>query len=884
MNFHMMSIEETLKNFSTNIDQGLNDSQIIKSREKNGLNEFLKEKPISITKKILKSMLEPMNIMLFLAILITFTVNIIKKIYEGDAEFVECIGIFCAIFISTTITVIMENKSEKTFNKLNNENKTTLVKTLRNRKIDNIPQKQIVVGDIVFVESGNKIPADGRLIESISLYSDESSLTGEGEPVKKNCKFKANDKKIPIAERSNMIYSGCFITSGHGKMVVTGVGFNTEFGKIAKELSKNKENSTPLQKKLSKLGKTIALFGIFAGGFVFILQIIYFIKNKTMTFDLISNAFISSIVLIVAAVPEGLPAIVAASLGINMLKMLKQNALVKKITACETIGNINIICSDKTGTLTENKMTVTNIFINDKLLEPKNIKDNLLIENFCLNTTADIVYEDKLKKEKFLGSPTECALLVALKKSGIDYKKIRSSNKIKQMFAFSSETKNMTTIVQKDKKNIAYTKGSPEKILSLCLISSTKLKNIQEKIINFQKKSHRIIAFAYKELDNNFNNCTEINRKNIENNMIFCGFASINDPIRKGVLEAVEKCKSAGIELKILTGDNIFTACSIAKELKIMQKNCIAINAKELEEKTNEEFLTLLPKIKVIARSTPMIKMRVVNALKSAGHVVAVTGDGINDAPAIKNADIGIAMGITGTEVSKEASDIILLDDSFSTIVKSIEWGRGIYENFQRFIQFQLTVNLSSIIFILFSMITNLKSPFTTLQVLWINIIMDGPPALALGLAPIRENLMKKLPVKREENIITKNMMISIILNSLFIACTLLAQQKLNFLGVAKEQMTTVIFTQFIIFQIFNIFNNTKIDMSSIFKNPSINLIIFSTFLLTFFMQILITQFGKFLFSTVSLSFTMWIKIIGISIFAIIFSETFKIIKFCLKL
>lgn len=853
-------------------EKGLTKNQVIESKKQYGENTFTKEKPDSLIKRIWDASTEPMILMLIFAGIITFCVNVVRYIKGGEADFIECVGIFAAISLSVIITVFMEKRSAESFEILSKIGEDTSIKVIRDGRVELIMQKDIVVGDIICLEIGDKIPADGRIIESIFLEADESSLTGESNPVDKNANDVFDDEKTPVAERSNMLYSGCFITNGTGKIVVTSVGNKTEFGQIAKELSKVEKSSTPLQEKFDKLGKNITLLGGSAALIIFIIQLVIFITNKTANFETVSDAFITSIILIVAAVPEGLPTIVAVSLAINIIKMSKENALVKKMIACETVGCINVVCSDKTGTLTQNRMSVVNIYSNNKLISSNEIDNNYLIENFCINSTANLNLENN--KIKFIGNPTECALLLSAEESGYDYKRYRENSEIMYVCPFSSEKKMMSTFLKKAHKFIAYTKGSPEKIISVCNLTNDEKENIENQIQQFQEKSYRIIGFSHKIFDEMPSCCEEF----IESDMMFDGFVAISDPLREDVFDSVNKCRDAGIDLKILTGDNIVTAKSIAKELNILKDDDKVVEARDIEGMTDEEFYKCVDNIKVIARCTPSIKMRVVNVLKSKGNVVAVTGDGINDAPAIKNADVGIAMGISGTEVSKEASDIVLLDDSFSTIVKAVQWGRGIYENFQRFIQFQLTVNLSSVIVVLASILAGFVSPFSALQLLWINIVMDGPPALTLGLEPIRKDLMKRKPIKRNSNIITKEMLYRIVFNGLFISLVFMIQHVNNFLGCTKEQEATVLFTLFVIFQLFNAFNCRELNGESVFKNMIENKLMLKVFTCTFLLQIVITQFGGNLFGTVPLEFNLWIKIIITSLSIILVSEIFKIV------
>lgn len=866
--------EQTVKRLKTDAERGLTADQAKESARRNGVNEFTREKTDSLGKRLKDAATEPMIIMLITAGLIALAVNIARGASGGEADFLECAGIFVAISLSVVITVIMEGKSAKAFEALSKINQDILVRVVRDGQVQLIPQREIVVGDILHLETGDKLPADGRLLVSKGLSADEASLTGESVPAEKNADAVFTDEKTPVAERTNMLYSGCFITGGSGTMVVTAVGDRTEFGKIAQELSGSEKASTPLQEKLNKLGKLITMLGAIAAATVFAIQVVIFLMNGTASLDTVSNAFITSIVLIVAAVPEGLPTIVAVSLALNIIKMAGQNALVKKMIACETVGCINIICSDKTGTLTQNRMTVLAVGTRGGVVKPEELTDRAMLHNFCINGTADL---GCCASADFIGNPTECALLVAAQKAGQDYRQMRAIEEVACVFPFSSETKNMTTIVLEEGRHIAYTKGSPEKVLAMCALEDTQKRQIEEDMLAYQEKSCRVIAFAHKELADMED--YESGRQQIESGMAYDGFAAIADPLRPDVPAAVKRCRSAGIDLKILTGDNLVTATAIAHELDLLESGHTAVEARILDGLSDEELLRTLPQIRVIARSTPAIKMRVVKALKANGNVVAVTGDGINDAPALKNADVGIAMGISGTEVSKEASDIVLLDDSFSTIVKAVQWGRGIYENFQRFIQFQLTVNLSSVIVVLCSILMGFVSPFSALQLLWINIIMDGPPALTLGLEPIREDLMKRTPIARDKSIVTKGMLGRIAFNGIFISAVFMAQHTWNFLGAAPQQTATVLFTLFVVFQLFNAFNSRELSDTSMFKNIGNNKLMLLIFMVTFALQAVITQFGGALFGTVPLPPGLWLRIVLCALSVIAASELFKLAK-----
>lgn len=870
----MMSREELLAKTGTDSAKGLNPEQVEKSRSTYGTNSFVRQSHESLAKRIWDASTEPMLVMLIFAAIITLAVNISRYFTGGEYNFLECVGIFAAIALSVVITIITEGKSAKAFEALNKINEDTLIKVIRNGEPQLITQKEIVVGDIIMIETGDKIVADGRLFSSNDLSVDESALTGESLPVKKDAEFVCQ-KSTPVAERANMLYSGCFVSAGNGQMLVTGVGNDTEFGQIAQELSSIEKTTTPLQEKLDKLGKQITVLGASAAAIVFAIEVLQFVMNGQLNLDTVSDAFITSIVLIVAAVPEGLPTIVAVSLALNIIKMSKENALVKKMIACETIGCVNIICSDKTGTLTENRMTVQKIYTGGELIDPEQLKDEMLLKNYCINSNANISEEDG--SWSFIGNPTEGSLLAAAAKAGVDYQELRQAADIVRVFPFSSQNKDMSTIVRENGKEILYVKGNPEKIISLCTgISEEEKEKNFHLMEEFQNKAGRLLAFAHKELEGQYN---DEEQDEVEQGLIYDGFVVISDPLGPDVYESIRNCRSAGIEVKMLTGDNIRTARAIANELHMLDDDHIAVEAADIEKLTDEELKEALKKIQVIARSTPLVKMRVVKLLKEQGNVVAVTGDGINDAPAIKHADVGISMGIAGTDVTKEASDMVLLDDSFSTIIKAVQWGRGIYENFKRFIQFQLTVNVSSVVVVICSILAGFSAPFTALELLWINIIMDGPPALTLGLEPIRPDLLKHKPTRRNENIISKKMLLRIFVNGIFISVIFMLQHFKNFLGAAPEEEATVLFTLFVLFQLFNAFNCRELDDTPMFKNLLKNKLMLGVFFLVLILQGSITQFGAAVFETVPLSAAMWGKMLLTAFTVIILNEGIKAVK-----
>lgn len=866
MIYHTQTTDDIIKLTRSDKSLGLTEKTVQTNRKEFGENQLTRQKNKTFFERLFSALKEPMMIILIIGFIIAFGTGLGKFFKTGEADFAESLGVLAAVILSVSITLIMEGSSARAFNALNKIYDSISVKVLRNGKICMVNQAELVVGDIVLVDSGNKILADGRLLESNDLSVNESALTGESNPVKKNANI-ILDQSVPLAERINCLYSGTFVASGNGKMVVTATGDRTEIGKIAGELKEKKTVNSPLEQKLAKLGKIISLIGSICAVLVFIISILKLIVAGNLTFNGVQELFISCIILIVAAVPEGLPTIVAVSLALNMIKLAKENALIKKMVATETAGAVSVICSDKTGTLTKNKMSVLSVCSGEFCRSIKKALTEPLIQNFVCNNTAEIVKENG--KTVSVGSGTECALLdAAILNGGIkNYTEFRSKYPIKDRIPFSSETKSMQTTIIIDGKERSLLKGAAEKVLPKCKMTDLQRRKVFKDMESHQKNARRVLCFAHNDGDG----------------FIYDGYAVLMDEIRPDVFDAVKKCKNAGIKIKILTGDNYLTAFAIAKELKIANTEREVVSAKDLEKLTDEELKKVLPKISVIARSTPGIKSRVVKALKEMGEVVAVTGDGINDAPAIKNADVGIAMGITGSEIAKEAADVVLLDDGFATIVKAISFGRGVYKNLQRFILFQLSVNLSALIFVVLSGVFGLKTPFNTLQLLWINVIMDGPPALTLGLEKADDSLMNFKPVKREDSIVTKNMLLRIAFNGIFVSTIMFLQYRFNFLGAKIEEMGSCTFTLFILFQLFNAFNSRELGANSIFKRFTKNKIMLITFVGVFALQILIVQVLYKLFGIYPMSFSLWCKIALLSTSIIFISEIYKCVYRLLK-
>ena len=905
LKFYSKSSKETAEELKVDISKGLTKEEIFERRQQYGANEFSVKEDSGFFDDLKEALSEPMILILIAAALISALIG----------EFTDAVGITGAIILGVGIGMITEGKSKKAAEELSKLTENIEVKVIRDGNIHQVPKNELVVGDIVCFETGDLIPADGRLIESINLKIREDMLTGESDDVRKREDVIINMEKIkskgkvfeqdPVpAKQINMLFGGTLVAYGRGKMIVTSVGDNTEMGKIAETLGEN-DFETPLQLKLGDLGgKITKISGGFAG-LLFIIMLLNMIINNILHIDSsgiipflesmgpVKTAFTVCVALIVAAVPEGLPTLVNMTLAVTMNRMAKINALVTKKEACETIGSVSVICSDKTGTLTQNRMTVEVVYNDGKYIENSDICDNgYFIENCILNSTADIENVDGVYK--YIGSATECALLLYNKDK--DYRSFRSSSEIILQRPFSSELKRMMTIIKEDDDYILLSKGAPEVILGCCsyilkgnsIVELTNdLRNeILEEIGKLQVKSMRALGFAYKKLEeSSMEAAVELlndnNLKEFDDKLIFTGFAGIRDPLRDDVKESVETANKAHVEVKMLTGDNIITAKAIGEELGLLDDNMRAVESSFIDTLSDEELAEEIKTISIVARSKPDTKMRIVNALQNNGEVVAVTGDGINDAPALSKADVGIAMGISGTEVSKSAADIILTDDSFSTIVKGIQWGRGIYENFQRFIQFQLTVNIVAFLIAILSQLTGKEMPFTTIQLLWVNIIMDGPPALVLGLEPVRKNVLKRKPVDRNASIITRQMIVTIILNALYITGVILAVQNYNILGASKEQMSTVLFSVFAFSVLFNGFNSREFGTDSIIPNFMKNTLAIKVILITGIAQILCVEIFTGFFNSVHLDNILWSKILILSFGIVVVNEA---VKFILRL
>ena len=848
-----------LKTFNSDEKQGLTVDAVKSSRRKYGENIVESGKKISVFSRIVKALFEPMMIILLFGLVITFGINLGKLLKTGDGDFLECIGITIAISLSVALTVIMEGKSQKAFDALKKLSSDQNVKVLREGCIVYVRSEEVVVGDIVFAEAGDKIVADGKILSCQALKTDESSLTGESKRVQKTAQDLI-DEKTPLAERRNMVYSGTFVAEGSVKYLAVAVGANAEIGEIAKFVTEEKNVSAPLNEKLSRLGKFVSIFGLICSAFVFVLSVVRLSIIGKVSFESIEDVFIRSIVLIVAAVPEGLPTTVAISLSLNVLKLAKSNALIKKLVATETVGCVSVICSDKTGTLTQNKMLVVSLYAHGGVYDDKSFSDDSIVKNCAINSTASVV------DGKVFGSATEGALIKAMQASKVDYEKIKNQAKIIEVEPFDSSKKYSSVTVSEGSKTGTYYKGAPEVIFEICKTAKFNKNLTINQIKAGQEKGLRALAFCRK----------------IDADFVFDGFVLIGDKLRDGVALSVKRSLEAGIQVKILTGDGLTTASAIAKSLDLPHSAQNVLLADEVERLTDEQLKKRLKDITVIARSTPKTKLRIVTLLQETGEVVAVTGDGVNDAPAIRHADIGIAMG-SGSEITKQASDVILLDDSFDTILKAVSFGRNVFDNFQRFISFQLTVNLSSIAIIITFLILGFASPFSSMHLLWLNVIMDGPLALSLSLESRPLELSDRKPVKRNSDILNKKMLLRIVIHSFITCVTVTLQQLYNFMGVAPEQTSTVTITLFVFFQLFNAINCREVGGRSALKGIFDNKLLFAMLILTFVTHVLIVTFAPEFFGTVKLSALLWVEITAICSSILFISEAYKFVYRTIK-
>ena len=847
---------------------GLTDEQVKQSREQHGKNVLTPPQRTSLWKLYLDKYRDPIIQILLVAAFVSLILAFIEK------NFMETIGIFVAVFLATTVGFYFERDAAKKFNLLTALSEEQPVKVRRNGKVMEIPRHDVVVGDVVLVEVGDEVPADGELILCNDLQMNESALTGE--PIAEKSLEGGGDGAYP----RNVILRSTMVMNGRGEFVVTAVGDATEIGKVAKKSTEQTSVETPLHMQLDKLAKMISKVGSVVSMAAFFIFLIHDIltnpawggKDYFYMAEIVLNYFMMAVTLIVMAVPEGLPMAITLSLALNMRRMLKSNNLVRKLHACETMGAVTVICTDKTGTLTQNKMQVS-------ALELKQGDGALLDTAIALNSTAE------LNDGKPIGNPTESALLFWLDAQGKDYEELRKQVNVLKQLPFSTERKMMATLAEVDGETYLFVKGAPEIVMKKCIIEDRMLRQSAEELDEWQHKAMRTLAFAYKKVETSIMRTSRTSTAEVvalldANDLQLQAIAAIADPIRPDVPAAVQECRHAGIEVKVVTGDTAATALEIGKQIGVFEDEPENIGAdgsmtsldqqmitgEQWEALSDEEAYERAKDIRVMSRARPTDKQRLVAMLQKRGEVVAVTGDGTNDAPALHYAHVGLSLG-SGTSVAKEASDMTLLDDSFKSIANAVMWGRSLYRNLQRFLFFQLVVNVAALLLVLGGSVIGTEMPLTVTQILWVNLIMDTFAALALASLPPSHEVMKDKPRKASDFIINKSIGFGILFCGIvffLVMFALLVYCERRGKGGVDVHELTMFFTTFVMIQFWNLFN-AKALMSHhtafrhFLKDKGMILVL----VLVLVGQWIIVTFGGEMFRTTPLSLHEWLLIIG---------------------
>ena len=847
---------------------GLTDEQVKQSREQHGKNVLTPPQRTSLWKLYLDKYRDPIIQILLVAAFVSLILAFIEK------NFMETIGIFVAVFLATTVGFYFERDAAKKFNLLTALSEEQPVKVRRNGKVMEIPRHDVVVGDVVLVEVGDEVPADGELNVCNDLQINESALTGE--PVAEKSLEGGGDGAYP----RNVILRSTMVMNGRGEFVVTAVGDATEIGKVAKKSTEQTSVETPLHMQLDKLAKMISKVGSVVSVAAFFIFLIHDIltnpawggKDYFYMAEIVLKYFMMAVTLIVMAVPEGLPMAITLSLALNMRRMLKSNNLVRKLHACETMGAVTVICTDKTGTLTQNKMQVS-------ALELKQGDEALLDTAIALNSTAE------LNDGKPIGNPTESALLLWLDAQGKDYEELRKQVNVLKQLPFSTERKMMATLAEVDGETYLFVKGAPEIVMKKCIIEDRMQRQSAEELDEWQHKAMRTLAFAYKKIEASIMRTSRTSTAEVvalldANDLQLQAIAAIADPIRPDVPAAVQECRHAGIEVKVVTGDTAATAMEIGKQIGVFEDEPENIGAdgsltsldqqmitgEQWEALSDEEAYERAKDIRVMSRARPTDKQRLVAMLQKRGEVVAVTGDGTNDAPALHYAHVGLSLG-SGTSVAKEASDMTLLDDSFKSIANAVMWGRSLYRNLQRFLFFQLVVNVAALLLVLGGSVIGTEMPLTVTQILWVNLIMDTFAALALASLPPSHEVMKDKPRKASDFIINKSIGFGILFCGIvffLVMFALLVYCERRGKGGVDVHELTMFFTTFVMIQFWNLFN-AKALMSHhtafrhFLKDKGMILVL----VLVLVGQWIIVTFGGEMFRTTPLSLHEWLLIIG---------------------
>lgn len=1003
----MRSLEEITARYPKAIDHGLSEADVADSRSRFGFNRLTPLPRVPAWQKFLEKFDEPIIKILLAASLLKIVVDLFEasvpaglgmlalvvvtgvvgwlwrrlaawlpslffglacvgvaiSIVQGHPSY-EGLAVMVAVVLATGVSFLSEYRSDREFEKLNAARESVMVKVVRGGTVHALPLEEVVVGDLILLEMGDEIPADGRIIRANELYVDQSLLTGESEPVRKQAGSAETAHDDPHDPAN--VFRGTQVIDGVGYMIVTNVGDDTLLGQIARKLAGEEDEdreaptseetpearvqrkltiskqSTPLQEKLTVLAQLISRVGYAAAIAIFLALLIrgtFFAEPREIFVPATSaeiltiirhllSYFVYMVIIIVVAVPEGLPMSVTVSLAVAWRKMSQANSLVRQLVACETIGSATVICSDKTGTLTQNRMQVARYGIGEQVWErrsgriwgesspssetapPAEAARRWLLLNAAVNSTANL--EERDGRPAVIGNSTEGALLLWLRDGAeagagaIDYRQWRELYPLIYQLHFSSERKRMTTVTQVDGQPVVLVKGAPEMLLehsthyqkadgSVQPLTAEVREAIREQLAAAAREAMRTLAFAHAPLPPHLpadEDALHAHRDQLEHHLIFDGWVAIRDPLREDVQEAIQHCRSAGIEVKMITGDTLETAKAIGREVGLLDTpDALALTHDEFARLNDEEALRILPRLRVLARALPGDKYRLVRLLQQQNHVVAMTGDGTNDAPALKKADVGLAMGLSGTEVAKEASKIVLLDDAFGTIVRGVLWGRALYENIQRFVQFQLTINVSALVIAFLGPFLGLRPPFTVLQLLWINVIMDTFAAIALCSEPPRWRLMEKPPKRRDENIVTREMLVTILGTATFFVVVMIAlllgmkhygwfasgsgpnYEPWEFAPLNVRQVT-IFFTVYVFFQVWNQINCRSLDpaesgLHRFWENPQFLLIAS----LTVIGQLLIVTFGDGIFHVEPLGLTDWLVIAAGTSSVLLFRE-----------
>ncbi|MDO4228583.1 MAG: calcium-translocating P-type ATPase, PMCA-type [Capnocytophaga sp.] len=896
---------------------GLSDVQVQESRQQFGNNTLTSVEGEPLWKQFLEKFSDPIIIILLVALVASFGVSFYEFFTHdsGLRVFLEPVGILFAIFLATGVAFYFELKANKQFEILNKVNDEVYYKIIRNEQVTQVLKNDIVVGDIIILETGEEIPADGELLEAISLQVNESTLTGE--PLVHKT-INPEEFETEATYPSNYICRGTSIVDGHCIYRVTKVGDSTEYGKVFEGVQIDNSIKTPLNEQLDRLAKVITKLSYGIALLVIVGRlVVYFSNQANLPIDWVLfggyllNTVMIAITIIVVAVPEGLPMSVTLSLAYSMRSMMATNNLVRKMHACETMGATTVICTDKTGTLTQNQMKIYEIFFPDFKGFGDDVLSQIITESMAVNSTAYIDFSEK-DKPKVLGNPTEGALLLWLDEQGKNYLPYREKSQIISQLTFSTERKYMATFVKSAETNkaILYVKGAPEIVMTYCqsangLNSSISQKEYEDKLLQYQSQAMRTIGFAYKELDED--STVFENGKLAVNGLQFIGVTAISDPVREDVPDAIKECLKAGIQVKIVTGDTSGTAKEIARQIGLWDESCSDKNmltGVEFAAMSDEELLQSLGNIHVLSRARPLDKARLVGLLQQKNEVVAVTGDGTNDAPALKAAQVGLSMG-DGTSVAKEASDITILDNSFTSIGKAVMWGRSLYLNIQRFILFQLTINVVACLIVLIGAFLGTESPLTVTQMLWVNLIMDTFAALALASLPPDKQVMNDKPRKRGTNIVTPVMARAIFgVGGIFVILLFglvqyFKNESINTLtdfsladyfshffhfGIAEDGLSayelSLFFSIFVMLQFWNMFNakayyTGKSTFANLAKSQGFILIAGAIIV----GQIIITTFGGEMFSVTPLKLQDWVIIVGATSIVLILGEIARLLN-----